>query len=93
MVGPAVAEESGEADDEFEWQETHRNADEIARLKTRERLKADTRKILLMKLSWMTQIQGGQGWGRGNSHRWSGDCTVLAAAGAIAIWHDVESSQ
>jgi hypothetical protein len=76
LIGPA--EELGAGDDDPEWQEAQRNADESARLTP------DKRMILFMDLSSI-QIQIGQGWGARFS-LWSGDCTLLLPAGAIAVW-------
>jgi hypothetical protein len=75
LIGPA--EELGDGDDVPEWQETQRNADESTRLTP------DKRMIPFMKLSSI-QKQIGQGWGARFSH-WSGDCTPLLPAGAIAV--------
>ena len=76
----APAEELGDGDDDPERQETQSNADESARLAP------DKRMILFMNLSSI-RIQIGQGWGA-RFGLWSGDCTLLLPAGAIAIWHN-----
>jgi hypothetical protein len=61
LIGPAAAEEPGEVDEDPEWQETQRNADESARLRPEKRM------TLYMKLSSIQiqigQIQIGQDWG------------------------------
>jgi hypothetical protein len=61
LIGPAAAEEAEEVDDDPEWQETQRNADESARLRPEKRM------TLYVKLSpiqiQIGQIQIGQDWG------------------------------